>query len=76
MLRTALTCSSDIVILIDPDIILLRHVFPAIQSVRHIDKDWLITALPLFVAEFPSSLQAKISDSATHVDEEVVSYLP
>jgi hypothetical protein len=72
MLRRALTCSSDIVILVDPDMILLRHVFPAIQSIRHIDEDWLLTAVPLFVADFPFSLQEKKLQAGTDVDEEVL----
>ncbi|CAM6097142.1 unnamed protein product [Calypogeia fissa] len=63
MVRRARTCSSDIVMLIDPDLIVLDHVFRAIQTMRNFDQDWLITALPLAVKMFPFSIHGKNFES-------------
>lgn len=64
MVSRARSCSSGIVMLIDPDVILLRHVFRVIQSIHGgFAEGWLVTALPLVVQDFPFSLQGREFES-------------
>lgn len=59
--------SSEIVVLIDPNLVLLNDFTAAITKVRAVDSNWLLVVKPIHTTIFPFELQGS-SGSWLHSD--------
>lgn len=57
MLGRAQASSSDIIVLIDPNLVLLNDFTAAITEVRAAESNWLLVVKPLRTTMFPFDLQ-------------------
>ncbi|KAL3691124.1 hypothetical protein R1sor_004775 [Riccia sorocarpa] len=58
MVQRALRVQTGVVVMIDPELILLPHVSAVLGSLYELDQDWLLTGLPRTVQDFPYTLGA------------------
>lgn len=56
MVARARASDADVVLLVDPEVILLQNVMEAVQSMLKLKGDWILVAMSRSVSTFPFSL--------------------
>lgn len=79
MVGRAQASSSDIIVLIDPNLVLLNDFTAAINKVRAAESNWLLVVKPIRTSIFPFDLQGPsdfwLRSDGVYVDDDEVSLL-